>query len=599
MDEYESYYDYGADYNAYTDDYGDMTTQDYTQPSSEPEPTYVVISLNSVYDALQSQLEEMSDLTGTSPDECLYVLVDNNWNHEKALLSLVDSFPEAIRSAHTVGWALGASLLGALQSQGMDAVLAAHQQPRDDQHTVPTRSSLSEYRAYLSSALAGGPLHEGPCGVCWDAQPLLLAPCGHGFCADCWDGHIRERAAGLGLDWRCMHPGCDCPLPLALVDAVHDHHAATRAHDDPAPCLRHLCRSKLALLYASAAPFLSVCSRADCAGVFAKRDRVKHVLDSNSNGNSHQHAFGASLCAQHPLPAAEALPAPLASPAADPSAAPILASRQAQLPASPLAACRCGTALCVGCGSARDHRPASCAEAQRWAARSGEQRDTSEWLMTHTRKCECGVRIEKNHGCNHVTCARCHKEICWVCGGDWAEHLKAKDRLSAYRCVRYTPKHGGAAAGGEEDEAERYMFYLSRVSGADWDSQQLEQLQHSIAARAARGEQQGVRGAGARAGAALLEDARQVALWAKACVRWGYVKLFAAGGGGAWPQAALFEFAVSELGDRVEAVCASLFREGAAAGDGAAGEAERERLRADVSLCADACVSFIKAYSDA
>eukprot|EP00035_Acanthoeca_spectabilis_P009225 m.164391 g.164391 ORF g.164391 m.164391 type:complete len:509 (-) comp14654_c0_seq1:29-1555(-) len=41
------------------------------------------------------------------------------------------------------------------------------------------------------------------------------------------------------------------------------------------------------------------------------------------------------------------------------------------------------------------------------------------WRKWHTRKCrKCGFRIEKNGGCNHMTC-RCGHEICWLCGGDY------------------------------------------------------------------------------------------------------------------------------------------------------------------------------------
>jgi ariadne-1 len=39
--------------------------------------------------------------------------------------------------------------------------------------------------------------------------------------------------------------------------------------------------------------------------------------------------------------------------------------------------------------------------------------------MRNTRKCpKCHRFIEKNGGCNHMTCL-CSHEICWKCGGDW------------------------------------------------------------------------------------------------------------------------------------------------------------------------------------
>lgn len=41
------------------------------------------------------------------------------------------------------------------------------------------------------------------------------------------------------------------------------------------------------------------------------------------------------------------------------------------------------------------------------------------WAMVHTKKCpRCRVRIQKNKGCSHMTCARCGHYFCWHCGGD-------------------------------------------------------------------------------------------------------------------------------------------------------------------------------------
>ena len=34
----------------------------------------------------------------------------------------------------------------------------------------------------------------------------------------------------------------------------------------------------------------------------------------------------------------------------------------------------------------------------------------------------CKMYTEKNEGCNHMTCAECHFQWCWLCGGDYSSN---------------------------------------------------------------------------------------------------------------------------------------------------------------------------------
>ena len=55
------------------------------------------------------------------------------------------------------------------------------------------------------------------------------------------------------------------------------------------------------------------------------------------------------------------------------------------------------------------------------------------WLTLHTIKCtRCGRHIEKNGGCNHMSCQRCNADWCWLCnkemkggGGGVTEHYQS------------------------------------------------------------------------------------------------------------------------------------------------------------------------------
>lgn len=71
------------------------------------------------------------------------------------------------------------------------------------------------------------------------------------------------------------------------------------------------------------------------------------------------------------------------------------------------------------------HSPiTSCAQAERDRNlandKNAQERANQQWLQEHTRQCpRCHATIEKNGGCNHMTCRKCHYEFCWMCLNDY------------------------------------------------------------------------------------------------------------------------------------------------------------------------------------
>ena len=38
------------------------------------------------------------------------------------------------------------------------------------------------------------------------------------------------------------------------------------------------------------------------------------------------------------------------------------------------------------------------------------------WMAANTKKCpRCSTAIEKDEGCNHMSCRKCRHEFCWIC----------------------------------------------------------------------------------------------------------------------------------------------------------------------------------------
>ena len=107
--------------------------------------------------------------------------------------------------------------------------------------------------------------------------------------------------------------------------------------------------------------------------------------------------------------------------------------------------CDCGHRYCVQCLT--EHRETtSCEIARAERGMSPEERANAEWTREHTKSCpNCHKNIEKNEGCNHMTCQRraggCGHEFCWLCLHQW------DGTCNYYQCNRQPRAAAPVAAG--------------------------------------------------------------------------------------------------------------------------------------------------------
>lgn len=128
----------------------------------------------------------------------------------------------------------------------------------------------------------------------------------------------------------------------------------------------------------------------------------------------------------------------------------------------------CGFAFCMKCGE-EAHQPASCQLLEMWVEKCQNESETANWILANTKRCpKCQTRIEKNQGCNHMSCSQCKHEFCWMCLGDWAEHGATTGGY--YKCNKFDP----LKSTDEEDdtarakrELDRYLHYYKRYHGHD------------------------------------------------------------------------------------------------------------------------------------
>jgi hypothetical protein len=103
---------------------------------------------------------------------------------------------------------------------------------------------------------------------------------------------------------------------------------------------------------------------------------------------------------------------------------PIVARLAADVPKTHTVSCAsCRTLFCFQCG--RDpHRPVTCDVLKRYESIMQEVMDKKREIENMTKGCPvCTIKIQKNGGCNHMSCTQCGHQFCWVCmSPNWADH---------------------------------------------------------------------------------------------------------------------------------------------------------------------------------
>mmetsp|Transcript_38140 Transcript_38140/g.36501 ORF Transcript_38140/g.36501 Transcript_38140/m.36501 type:complete len:115 (-) Transcript_38140:507-851(-) len=100
--------------------------------------------------------------------------------------------------------------------------------------------------------------------------------------------------------------------------------------------------------------------------------------------------------------------------------------------------CMCGFSFCFKCGQ-EFHQPAHCGLLQQWREKNQNESENMKWMIAFTKNCpKCQKPIEKNQGCNHMTCKMCSHEFCWICLGSWKEHGASTG--GSYKCNKYDEK---------------------------------------------------------------------------------------------------------------------------------------------------------------
>ncbi|KPA83261.1 putative RING finger protein [Leptomonas pyrrhocoris] len=117
----------------------------------------------------------------------------------------------------------------------------------------------------------------------------------------------------------------------------------------------------------------------------------------------------------------------------------------------------CHRAFCLRCAS-EPHRPATCDNMRRWRQYCTAEGLSMALILVKMKRCsKCHKDIEKNGGCNHMTC-KCGHQFCWVCGHDWSSHTG-----DYYSC-----KNASAASSTDDSDgvrqSKRFLYHFERYT---------------------------------------------------------------------------------------------------------------------------------------
>ncbi|KAI9348598.1 hypothetical protein BDR26DRAFT_799199 [Obelidium mucronatum] len=257
-------------------------------------------------------------------------------------------------------------------------------------------------------------LPEFECTICYDSDPELTIglSCGHRYCTSCYTHSLEEKIQqGQSAKLKCPDPSCTLTIDDSLIESLVSPTAFSQY----------------------------------------KKSNTEEFLVLRGRGTM-------IWC---PQPGCE-------------SAIEYKSWKQLDLDlVVPTVSCSCGYHFCFSCKQG-DHRPTPCKLLKVWAQKKEEDMATKNWIEANTKECpQCNAAIEKNGGCNHMTCRKCTHEFCWICLGKWAGHSCA--RYSATTGARRTESVAGI---------EEYLHYLTRYANheksAILDKELSERIELSI-----------------------------------------------------------------------------------------------------------------------
>uniref|UniRef100_A0A3Q3T3X3 Ankyrin repeat and IBR domain-containing protein 1 n=1 Tax=Mastacembelus armatus TaxID=205130 RepID=A0A3Q3T3X3_9TELE len=404
------------------------------------EAEYAALDRRELYEGLRPQdLRRLKDMLIVETADMLQaplftaeaLLRAHDWDREKLLEAWMNNAEECCQRS-------GVQMPNPPPS-GCNAwdTLPSPRTPRTTRSSITSPDQISLITADEESSL---------CGICMSSISVFEEPvdmsCGHEFCRACWEGFLNLKIQE-GEAHNIFCPAFDCYqlVPVEVIESV-----VSREMDR-----RYLQFDIKAFVENN--PIIRWCPEAGC----------ERAVRLNTQGPG--------------------------TATSDPLSFPLLRA--------PAVDCGKGHLFCWEC-QGEAHEPCDCETWKMWLQKVTEMRPeelagVSEayedaanclWLLTNAKPCaNCKSPIQKNEGCNHMQCAKCKYDFCWICLEEWKKHSSSTGGY--YRCTRYEVIQQVEEQSKEmTEEAEkkhksfqeldRFMHYYTRFKNHE-HSYQLEQ----------------------------------------------------------------------------------------------------------------------------
>ncbi|PFH49009.1 hypothetical protein AMATHDRAFT_64008 [Amanita thiersii Skay4041] len=413
---------------------------------------YHSLSQSEVEKQMREEVNYICNILGVEPSTASLLLRSMSWNRERLIEKYMDNpstvltaagitLPEPpssplqnpIRTHAASGSSSSSTVRRTTRSASKLLGLGSSSKSSPTTRTSPiVQHTTPKYTKFTTK-----PDEPFVCPICFDDAPNLVTlslDCGQTFCINCWNMYIVSKIRDEGeIAIRCMAEGCQLIAPDPFIHDVlfptppADASAMSVNPQDNAQAwsrfqellARHFVGSKKDLKYC---PYPGCTNTVSCpagASKFSLTTVVPTVF-----------------CGARGIPGQENSDSSLG-----------LGGREHK--------------FCFGCAVEDDHRPVVCSVAKMWLRKCRDDSETANWIKSNTKECSnCQSTIEKNGGCNHMTCKKCKHEFCWVCMGPWSEHGTAW-----YTCNRYDEKAGVEARDAQSRSRaslERYLHYYNR-----------------------------------------------------------------------------------------------------------------------------------------